>query len=423
MLGTLLRIFFSFSLSLSLLGALIIPPVTAADWAGFRGPGSRGISKDTRIPKEWDDTRNLKWRLELPGAGYSSPVVVDDFVFVTCYTDADDDLSRLKRHLVCVDRRTGRTKWTKTVQAAVSERPVPAFAGRPGYASHTPVSDGERIYVLFGNAGVLAFDMQGQKLWQTDVGTENAAMFGSAASPILYKDHVIVMAGAESESVRALDRETGDEVWKTEASPLSRSYATPVIATNQQGEAEMLLPVASELWSLNPDNGKLKWYAAAQFEPNACPSVVAADGIAYAIGGRAGGRIAVRLGGRKDVTNSHVLWSRSGGSYVPSPVLHEGHLYWVNDRGITNCIEADSGEELSRERLGGQFYASVVLIGEHLYVVSRFSGTYILTATPDLERIAHNELTDDSDFSASPAVSNGQLFLRSDGFLYCIAAN
>lgn len=342
---------------------------------------------------------------------------------MTCYSDAEGDLSSLKRHLISVERRTGKTQWTKTIQAAVSERPVPRFAGRPGYASHTPVSDGERIYVLFGNAGVLAFDMDGEQLWQADVGTENAAMFGSAASPILYKENVIVMAGAESESLWALDRLTGEEVWKTEASSLSRSYATPVIVTNPSGTAEMLLPITSELWSLNPDNGKLRWYVEARFDTNAVPSVVAGDGIVYAIGGRGGGRVAVRLGGRKDVTNSHVVWSHTGGSYVPSPVLHEDHLYWVNDRGIANCIDTRSGDEVSRERLGGQFYASVVLIGDHLYAVSRFSGTYILTATPDLTRIGHNKLTDDSDFSASPAISDGHLFLRSDRFLYCIAGD
>ncbi|MEO2018337.1 MAG: PQQ-binding-like beta-propeller repeat protein [Fuerstiella sp.] len=400
-----------------------VPAAVASDWAGFRGPGSRGISDDADIPTEWNDDQNLKWRLEMPGAGYSSPIVVKDRVFVTCYTDAAGDLSSLKRHLLCIDRNSGQIQWAKVIPSTVRERPVPSFAGRPGYASHTPVSDGERVYVLFGNSGVLAFDMKGQQLWQQDVGTQSASMFGSAASPILYKDHVIVMAGSESESLRALNKLTGDEVWKTEADSFSRSYATPVIVTNQQGIAEMLLPVTSEVWSMNPDNGKLKWYAEARIDTNACPSVVADDGVAYVIGGRSGGRTAIRLGGRKDVTESHVLWSRNGGSYVPSPVLHEGHLYWVNDKGIANCIHIRTGEETSRKRLNGQFYASIVLIGKHLYAVSRFGGTHVLEATPDLTPIAHNELTDDSDFSASPAVSDGHLFLRSDRFLYCIAAD
>ncbi|HIE99413.1 MAG TPA: serine/threonine protein kinase [Planctomycetes bacterium] len=411
------------SLLLVFLSVGMAVPAVASDWAGFRGPGSRGISDDTDIPTQWDDTRNLKWRLELPGKGYSSPIVVKDRVFVTCYSDAEGDLSSLKRHLLCVDRNTGQIKWAKTIPSVVRERAVPGFAGRPGYASHTPVSDGERVYVLFGNSGVLAFDMSGQQLWQQDVGTQSASMFGSAASPILYKDHVIVMAGSESESLRALNTLTGDEVWKTEADSFSRSYATPVIVTNQQGIDEMLLPVTNEVWSMNPDNGKLKWYAEARIDTNACPSLVADNGVAYVIGGRGGGRAAIRLGGRNNVTESHVLWSKSGGSYVPSPVLHNGHLYWVNDKGIANCIDIQTGDEASRKRLNAQFYASLVLVGKHLYAVSRFDGTYVLEATPEFKQIAHNQLTDDSDFSASPAVSDGHLLLRSDRFLYCIATD
>jgi outer membrane protein assembly factor BamB len=397
--------------------------VVASDWTGFRGPGSRGISDDSGVPTQWSDERNLKWRLELPGAGYSSPIVVGDRVFVTCYSDADGDLSSLKRQLLCVDRNSGKILWAKIIPSEVQERAVPGFAGRPGYASHTPVSDGERVYVLFGNSGVLAFDMNGLQLWQRSVGTQSASMFGSAASPILYKDQLIVMAGSESESLRALNKRTGDEVWKTEADSFSRSYATPVIVTNQQGVDEMLLPVTSEVWSMNPENGKLKWYAEARIDTNACPSIVAGEGVAYVIGGRSGGRTAIRLGGRKDVTESHVVWTSNGGSYVPSPVLHNGHLYWVNDKGIANCIDTETGDEAGRTRLNAQFYASLVLIGKRLYAVSRFDGTYVLEATPELTQIAHNKLADESDFSGSPAVSDGQLFLRSDQYLYCIATD
>ena len=410
------------ALRLFLLGLMVSSSAAAADWTQFRGPGSRGISDDTDVPTEWSDTRNLKWRLELPGSGYSSPIVVGDRVFVTCYSDASGDLGKLKRHLLCVDRHTGTTEWATTVPSNTTERPVPAFAGQPGYTSHTPVSDGERVYVLFGNTGVIAFDINGQQLWHTDVGAESASMFGSAASPIIHEDKLIVMAGAESESLRALDKLTGDEVWKSESSSLSRTYATPVIVTNPEGKTVMLLPVTSEVWGLNPDNGKLRWFAEAQIDSNACPSLVAGEGVVYAIGGRRGGRTAIRLGGRKDVSDSHVLWSRSNGSYVPSPVLHDGHLYWVSDRGIANCVDTRTGEEVSRKRLGGQFYASVVLIGNHLYAVSRFRGTRVLEASAEFTEIAHNELTDDSDFSASPAVSDGQLFLRSDHALYCVAA-
>ncbi len=176
------------------------------------------------------------------------------------------------------------------------------------------------------------------------------------------------------------------------------------------------------MWSLNPDTGKLKWYAETKVDMNAVPSPIAQDGICYVVGGRGGGRAAIRLGGDDDVTESNVLWSTAGGSYVPSPVLHNGHLYWINDSGIAYCVDAKTGDEVAKERLGGRFYASVVLIEDKLYAVSRFDGTYILEATPELTQVAHNRLSDKSDFSGSPAVSDGQLILRSDKYLYCIEA-
>jgi outer membrane protein assembly factor BamB len=413
---------FTWLIAFILTAGIQVPPASAADWAGFRGPGSRGISDDTSVPTEWNDSKNLLWKAKLPGKGYSSPIVVGDHVFVTCYSGDGGDLSGLKRHLTCMDRKTGEEVWSKAIPSSSRERAIPRFAGTPGYASNTPVSDGERIYVLFGNSGMFAFDLSGKQIWKKDVGSESAAMFGSASSPILYKDNVIVPAGSESESIRALNKATGEEAWKTEASSLSRSYSTPIIVKNSQGSDEMLLSVPQEIWSLNPDSGKLKWYAGTRVDTGACPVLVAGDGVVFAIGGRSGGRTAVKLGGKDDVTDSHVVWSKTGGAYVPSPVLHNGHLYWVTDRGVVNCVDIKTGEEAGRKRLGGQYYASIMLIGKRLYAVSRFEGTYILEATPELTQVAHNKLTDESDFSASPAVSDGQLFIRSDAQLYCVAA-
>jgi outer membrane protein assembly factor BamB len=293
---------------------------------------------------------------------------------------------------------------------------------RHGQASHTPVSDGERVYVMFGSSGVKVYDLSGEEIWEQQLGNERASRFGTASSPILYKDYLIVTAGAESESMRAFNKKTGEEAWKADASGLSASYSTPLIVTNPNGVDELLISVTEEVWSLNPLTGKMKWYAETRVDTAACPSVIASEGIAYIIGGRGGGRTAVRVEGKGDVTESNVLWSETGGSYVPSPVLHDGRLYWVNDRGIASCVDAKSGEELGRKRLGGRFYASVVLVDDKLYAVSRFDGTHVLKPTPDFEQIAHNKLSDESDFSGSPAVSNGQLFIRSDEYLYCIEA-
>ncbi len=407
-----------------LLAAVLISlssSLPAADWPCFRGPRGAGISSDAEIPTEWSDD-NLKWKLKMPGKGFSSPIVVGDYVFVTCYSDADGDLTNLKRHLLCVHRHDGEVVWEKVVPSVAPEVRGPSFGVSHGYASHTPVSDGEHVFVLFGNTGALAFDMKGNELWRKSVGAENAAMFGSASSPILYGDHLIVTAGAESESIRALDKKTGEELWKAEGASLSRSYCTPLIAKNQVGEDELLISTPYEVWSLNPNTGKLRWYAETRVDMNAVPNLVTQDGICYVIGGRSGGRAAIRLGGKDDVTETNVLWSTAVGSYVSSPVLLDGHLYWFNDRGIAFCVDAETGTEIAKKRLDGQFYASAVLIEDKLYAVSRFDGTYVFEATPELKQIAHNRLSDQSDFSASPAVSDGQLFLRSDTHLYCIEA-
>lgn len=409
------------SLVVCLLLAATVPSF-AADWAGFRGPSAKGVSDDVSVPVEWDDSKNMQWKRELPGKGYSSPIVVGDRVFVTCYSGEGGDNSGLKRHLLCINRKTGEEQWSKVVPSANRERSIPQFAGSPGYASNTPVSDGERVYVLFGGTGVLAYDLSGKQLWSQDVGSQGASMFGSASSPIIYKDKLIVPAGCESVSIRALDRKTGKEIWKSEGGGLSSSYSTPIVVTNPDGVDEMLVSIPREIWALNPANGKLRWYAATRVDTGACPVLVANKEAVFAVGGRSGGRTAIKLGAKGDATDSHTLWSKTGGAYVPSPVLHKGHLYWVNDRGIVNCVDIKTGEEAGRNRLGGQYYASIMLIGEKLYAVSRFSGTYVLEATPELKQIAHNNLSDKSDFSASPAVSDGQLLIRSDAQLYCISA-
>ena len=186
-----------------LLYSLPTATLLSEDWPRFRGPTGDGISSDVKVPLKWGDTNNLKWKLKLPGKGFSSPIVAGDYVFVTCYSDADRDADRdlndLKRHLLCVHRHKGEVVWSKVVRSTSAENRGPSFGTRHGFASHTPVSDGERVYVLFGNSGVLAFDMKGKELWRQDVGKENASMFGSAASPILHQGQLIVTASAESE--------------------------------------------------------------------------------------------------------------------------------------------------------------------------------------------------------------------------------
>ncbi len=247
--------------------AFCTSPASASDWPRFHGPDGSGVSPDTRpLPVKWSETENLKWKYKLPGPGSSSPIVVGHRVFVTCWTgygvDRDNvgDQKDLLRHLVCLDRETGKVLWDKSVAPVLPEDPYSGNFTQHGYASHTPVSDAQRVYVFFGKTGVLAFDLDGKQLWQTGVGTGSGVHgWGSASSPTLYKDLVIVPAFAESESLVALNKETGKEVWRRKDSGFAGTWGTPVLADCGKGRTDLVVAVPSRLWGFNPDDGTLRW--------------------------------------------------------------------------------------------------------------------------------------------------------------------
>jgi outer membrane protein assembly factor BamB len=408
-----------------------------ADWPQFRGPGGTGVC-DQGVLTEWSDSEGIAWKTALPGAGSSSPILAGDRVFVTCYSgygipgEERGAIADLKRHLICLDRKSGDVLWQKTVDA---EMPEDVYSGmgvpEHGYASNTPAVDGERVYVFFAKTGVLAFDLEGNELWRVSVGQESGnRRWGSAASLMLYDDLVIVNASEESQSVRGLEKATGKEVWKAEAAMLELTYATPLLVDSPGVGPQLVLGVPGEVWGLHPKTGKLQWYAAVPMGGNISPCPVESDGVVVVSGGYPkGGTAAVRLGGKDDVTESHGLWESTDSTYVPSPVAHQGRVHWVSDQGIAFCLDAKTGEAVYRERLprmsatgrGKPIYASVIVAGEHLYAVSRTAGTYVLDAGAEFNVVAHNVIeSDKSRFHGTPAVCCGQLFLRSDRFLYCL---
>jgi len=406
-----------------------------ADWPRFRGPNGSATSDERGLPLTWSDGQNVVWKTDLPGPGASSPITTGDRVFVTCYSGfgveggtagKQDDLLR---HLVCIDRATGKILWEKSVKAKLPEdRPFGMLKGH-GYASSTPATDGERVYVFFGKSGVLAFDLEGKQLWHADVGDGLAKMgMGSGASPVVYGELVIVNATAESDALVALDRNTGKEVWTAVAGSGSSTWSTPILVDSSGGKKELVTAVPGEIWGLNPDTGKLLWYASALTEATGaqCTSLVAGGDVVYAVTGMTGNAAAaVRVGGHADVTATHVVWKAKLGAYVPSPVVHDGYLHWVSDRGIACCVKADTGDVVYKERVPGasDLYASVLLADGRLYAVSRTHGTFVLATGPKFELLAQNQLASDTTFfNASPAVSRGQLLLRSNRSLYCIGA-
>ena len=434
---------------------LLTASMDAGDWPRFRGPNGSGICEDDEsFPTTWSPGDNVKWSTDLPGAGVSCPIVIGDAVFVTCYSgygldrrnpgDQDD----LKRHLVRLDRDSGSIIWTTTIDAVLPEDPY-AGAGVPehGYASHTPVSDGERVYVFFGKTGALAFDFDGNEVWRTGLGTESdPRRWGSASSPILHNDLLIVTASAESEAIVALDTSSGDEVWRAEANGLSNLWGTPILVPVDDERTDLVVGVPYEFWALNPETGKLRWFCEVMPTDQYNSSVVFGDGVIYGIEGRGGGSVAVRAGGEDDVTGSHVVWSGRDSSRFVTPLLHEGLLYYFSGNTAA-CLEASSGDRVYQKRLtageeptaddenqgrrrgrrsfrgmGGQNYASPILADGKIYYTTRAGHVHVIAAGREFEELAVNRVSDAAgeDFSATPAASEGQLFLRSNKAVYCV---
>ncbi|MFC5454079.1 PQQ-binding-like beta-propeller repeat protein [Prosthecobacter fluviatilis] len=420
---------------------------TAADWARFRGPNGSGIAPDDKpVPVEWSATKNLKWKTALPGPGSSSPIVVGDRIFVTCWsgyaTDGPQsagDITALKRHLVCVDRTTGKILWDKSVPAKQPEEPYGGMFAQNGYASHTPVSDGKSVFAFFGKSGVHAFDLEGKPLWQADVGDwDDRRNWGSASSPILHGDILIVPALVESQTLYGFDKNTGKQLWKAPSEGFAGTWGTPVLAG-----ADLAIAVPGEVWGFNPDTGKLRWYATGLQSDSVCNSVVTDGSAVYAMSERGGGSVAIKAGGKGDVSATNTLWTGPNGSRIATPILWEDRLYWISG-SIATCRDAKTGAEIYSERIeggtaapssgggqgfgggrrgggGGGDYASPVVANGHLYHMGRRGEVLVVKLGPKFELISRNTIEGDtSDRSATPAISNGQLFLRSAKTLYCI---
>ena len=425
--------------------------VHAEDWTRFRGTSATGVS-DKAAPVNWSPTKNIKWSTELPGAGVSCPILVADKVFVTCYSgyglerSKPGNLEDLKRHLVCVNRSTGKIAWERTVDAPTPEDKYSGM-GVPehGYASHTPVTDGKAIYAFLGKSGVHAYDLEGEKLWTAEVGQgSDDRRWGSASSPILYDNLVVVPAISESGSIIALDKKTGKEVWKQSAGGLKNSWSTPLIVKVDDERSELVIGVPYEVWGLNPKNGKMRWYFPIEGS-SFYTSLSARDGIIYgSVGGRGGGgSFAIKAGGKGDVSESHKVWTGGDQSTYATPVVHDGKMF-IASRGIATAIDIKNGEQIKRVRLeskksddsesaapaprrrgpGGGDYSSPVVAKDKMYYIKRSGEMFVMSTGDEFEQIAVNRVTAEAEeFSASPAISEGQIFIRSSKTLYCIEAD
>ncbi|NOX52916.1 MAG: PQQ-binding-like beta-propeller repeat protein [Planctomycetes bacterium] len=401
------------------------PAVSAStDWPRFRGPTGMGLSDATGLPLRWGQNQNVVWKKKLPGPGASSPIVHGDRVYITCYSgygipgQPGGSLEQLKRHLIALRVDDGQVLWERTIPAKL---PEPKRIRDHGYAANTPVADADRVYVFFGKTGVFAFDHDGRPVWQADVGSGTNG-WGTAASLVLYKDFVFVNASVESQSLIALDRQTGKVRWRAEG--IRQAWNTPLVITADSGRRELVMTIRGDVLAFDPDSGKRLWSCRTDIGWYMVPSVVCADGVVYVLGGRSGiASLAVRAGGSGDVTATHRLWTSKKGSNVSSPIYHDGHLYWAHDQlGIAFCAKAETGELVYQHRLerAGQIYSSPILAEGRLYYLSRKGITFVVAAKPKFEQLARNDLSDGSLFNGSPAVAGHRLLIRSDKFLYCL---
>lgn len=394
-----------------------------ADWSQFRGPAGQGISTDKGLPVNWSATENLVWKTDLPGGGNSCPIVVGNKIYLTTYSGFNvpgmrgGSMDDLKLHFVCLDRETGKVLFTKDIAPKLPEQVK--IREEHGYASGTPIADKERIYVPFGKSGLFAFDHAGKQLWHADIG-DTLNIWGSCPSPILYKNLVIINASVESESLLAFDAMTGKRVWR--ATGIKESWNTPILVEPTDGKTELVLAINGKLLGFDPSSGDQLWSCATDIAWYMVPSLVNVDGVVYCVGGRSGGGLAVKAGGRGDVTRTHRVWTIKNGSNVTSPVLHDGHLYWMHENnGTAYCAELKTGKIVYEEKIGRieQVYASSVLADGKIYYVSRTGKTVVLAAKPTFEKLAINELGRVGVFNASPAIADSKLFIRSEKTLYC----
>lgn len=403
---------------------------TNEDWPAFRGPTGLGTSLNAGLPLEWGTDKNIAWKTALPGAGASTPVVFGGRVYLTAYTgffvpgESGGSQDQLKRHLLVYNLNDGALIWEKAVPAKLPEEDS---IRDHGFAASSVAVDAERVYVFFGKTGVLAFDHQGNQVWQADVGSQTNG-WGSSASPVLHDDLVLINASVESESVVALDKATGKEQWRAggpgQPNAIREAWNTPLVMKAESGREEWIVPTAGTVYAFEPKTGKQLWSCKTDIGWYMVPSPVAANGIVYCLGGRSGiASLAIRAGGEGEVTASHRLWTTNNGSNVSSPVYLDGHLYWAHEsREVAYCVKADTGEVVYEERLSraGQFYASALLADGRLYYLTREGKMFVLAAQPEFKQLAVNDLRDGGVFNASPAVAGNKLLLRSDKFLYCI---
>lgn len=383
------------------------------NWPAWRGPRGDGTSLENDVPIHWSGTDNVAWKTPIPGKGHASPIVWENRVFTV--TAVKDSLERI---LLCFDVTSGKVLWRRTVLKALWERTHKLNS----HASSTPATDGERVYVSFldGNKMyVAAYDFEGKRLWEVRPGPF-ASMHGYCSSPILWEDKVILNGDHDGPGyLIALDCKTGRTLWKTPRPNNTRSYCAPIIRTIGDRN-QMVLAGTLCVASYDPDTGKQHWIVDGPTEQFVASLVFNGELFFLTCGFPDRFMQAIRPDGQGNVTETHVVWQRDKDcSYVPSPIAAGPYFLLTSDNGVATCLDAKTGEGFWRQRLGPHFSASLVSANGLVYFLSDKGIMTIVKPGPSFKVVARNELGEET--YASPAISNGRLFLRAEKHLYCIS--
>jgi outer membrane protein assembly factor BamB len=389
--------------------------VRAEDWPCWRGPRLDGTSLETNIPVYWGVTSNIVWKTELPGYGHASPIIYGDTVFTVSAVSESQD-----RLLLCLDRKSGKILWQKTVLTAALEGKHKLNS----FASSTPATDGKLIYVAFLDRNQMfcaAYDFQGVERWATRPGPF-ASEHGFCSSPVLYQDKVILNGDHDGDSyLMALNRADGRVMWKTTRENRTRSYCAPIIR-EIAGRVQMILSGNKCVASYDPSNGKRHWIIDGPTEQFvASPVYSEQTGLVYITAGFPEHHIlAIQPDGTGNVTSTKVVWRTTrGAAYVPSPIVEGGYFLVISDSGIGHCFEAGTGKLAWAERLGEE-RASLVSAEGRVYCLNDRGAMSVIKPGASFELVAQNEIGENC--FASPAISQGQIFLRGDRHLFCIGS-
>ncbi len=386
------------------------------DWTEFRGSNADGIASQAKTPLRWSDTENVAWKRELPGLGWSSPVVSEGAIYLTTAVVEGKTLSL---RAMALDAGTGELKWDREIRKLES---IPAIHSKNSHASPTPIVRDQAIYVHFGAMGTARLSRDGDIVWK-NVELDYPHVHGCGGSPVLHEGKLFVICdGRKDPFVVALDAESGKIVWKQMRSikgPISHSFGTPLVAL-VDGKAQLLAPGPDHLAAYDVSNGRELWHVRAAGWSVVPQPVIGHGMIFYNHDYDHPELLAVRLGGKGDITESHVEWRmQKGAPSTPTPLLVGDELFCVSDKGIASCIDARTGKHHWMERLGGNFSASPLFANNLVLFLDEVGHAYWVKPSKQFELIQRNEVNGRT-FS-TPAFTRNAMYLRTDQALLKIA--